>query len=219
MPRRTTSSRFVPNGFDDWDDRPLSTRREHAQRFDAELRVCRKMRSKAAERVVQARLHRADRAVDYLSDLREVQAVHVMEHDDDAVLWSERVDRREHDPPHLGLLRQHGWRALLALERVVRRILERTDDHVLPRPPVVREIDGHAIEPRPEGTLGLETRERAMRAGKCVDRDLLSVRWIFRDREAEAEDAVAIPVEERVELEHVDVACGVHQLAIGAVLF
>ena len=44
------------------------------------------------------------------------------------------------------------------------------------------------------------------------------MRWIFRDRETETEDPVAIPVEERVEREHVALASGVDKLAIGAAI-
>ena len=51
------------------------------------------MRSQTAERVVQARFDRTDRTVDDLRDLGEVQAVQVMQHDDEPVLGPKLVDR------------------------------------------------------------------------------------------------------------------------------
>jgi len=44
------------------------------------------MRSEAPEGVVEAGLHRPDRAVDDLRDLGEVEAIHVVQDHDDAVL-------------------------------------------------------------------------------------------------------------------------------------
>src|SRR5678816_4715665 len=127
MPPGTTSLRFAWERLDDRGDRPLSTRHEEGHWFDAEFRVCRKMRSEAPKGVVEARFHRADGAIHDLGDLGEVESVHVMEDDDYPVLGPKRVDRREHDPPHLGLLGKDRRRALLALEGVVRRLLERAE--------------------------------------------------------------------------------------------
>ena len=70
-----------------------------------------------------------------------------------------------------------------------------------------------ADEPSCSRRRGREGRARS------VDRDLLGVRRILRDRKAEAEDAIAIPVEERVEREHVALARGIDELTIGAVVF
>src|SRR2546428_2260029 len=55
-----------------------------------------------------------------------------------------------------------------------------------------------------------------MRAGERVDDDLFRGRGILRDREPEAEDSIAIPVEERVERDGVAVARRVNKIVIGA---
>jgi len=64
------------------------------------------MRSQAPQRVVEARFHRSDRAVHDLGDLGEVQAVHVMEDDDDPMLRTQRVDGGEHRSSQLRLFRE-----------------------------------------------------------------------------------------------------------------
>ena len=60
---------------------PKSSSDERAARFDAQFRVCRKMHSETAERVVQTGFHRPDRTLDDFRDLRQVQAVQVVQHD------------------------------------------------------------------------------------------------------------------------------------------
>ncbi len=95
-------------------------------------------------------------------------------------------------------------------------ILEGAHDEALPRATVVREVHRDAIEPRTEASLGLEPRDRAVRARERVDDDLLRRGGILRDRETETEDAVLVAIEEGVERLHVTVARRVHELAVAA---
>src|SRR2546421_8669667 len=101
---------------------PQTCSEKGATRFDAELRVCHKMRSQPPERVVESGLHRSDGAIDHLRDLREVEAVHVMQDDHQAMLRAERVDRLQDDATDLGLFGEQGRRAFLIRERVARRV-------------------------------------------------------------------------------------------------
>src|SRR6267378_5126517 len=80
---------------------PKTSSHERAARFDAQLRVCRKMRSETAERVVQPGLHRPDRTIDDFRYLGEVQPVQVVQNDDKPMLRSERIDGAEDEPPEL----------------------------------------------------------------------------------------------------------------------
>ena len=174
------------------------------------------MRSETAQRVVQPRLHSPDRTVDHLRDLREVQAVQVVEHHHEAVLGSELVDGGEHKPAELGLLGHMRRRAVLVRERLVNCVVERGQDDAFPRTPVVRKVDRDAIQPGTQGSVGLETRERAVCTSERVDDDLFRGRGILRDREPEAEDPIAVAIEERVEGHGVAVACRVDQVVVGA---
>ena len=160
--------------------------------------MCRKMRSETAERVVQARLHRPDGAIHHLCDLREVQAVQVVEHDHEAVLRSELLDRAQHEPSELRLLGLVGGRAVLVRERLVDRVVERREDDALTRSPVVREVDRNPIQPRTQRGVRFEAGERTMGARESVDHDLFGGRGILRDREPEAEDPIAVFVEKGV---------------------
>src|SRR5207302_3388494 len=184
--------------------------------FDAKLRMCRKMRSQAPQRVVQPGFHRADRAVHHLCDLREVEAVHVVENDHQPMLWAERVDRFEDDPTKLRLFGEQRRGGLVIREGVACGIVEGGKDHVLARAAVVRQVDRDPIEPRPERVVGFEARERPMRPSERVDDDLLSRGGILCDRETKPENTVSIPVEERVERGHVSIARRVHELAVTA---
>jgi hypothetical protein len=62
------------------------------------------MRSEPAQRVMEARLHRPNGAIHDLGDLRQVEAVQVMEHDDEAMLRPELLDGAEDEPSELRLL-------------------------------------------------------------------------------------------------------------------
>jgi len=86
--------------------------------------MCRKMRSKPAKRVVQAGLDRSDRTVDNLSDLRQVETVHVMEHDHEPVLGPELFDRAEHESAQLGLFRDVRGGSLIVGDWFVDRVVQ-----------------------------------------------------------------------------------------------
>src|SRR5207237_373795 len=151
-------------------------------------------------------------------ELGQVQSVHVVEHDHEPVFGPELVDGTQHEPSELRLLGDVGRRALVVLERHVGSLVEGREDHALARAPVVRKIDRDPIQPRPERIVGLEPGESAMRAGERVDDDLFRGRGVLGDREAEAEDPVPVPVEERVEGDGVAVPGRVHELVVGAAI-
>src|SRR5712692_3125021 len=180
--------------------------------------MCRKMRSETAKRVVQPRLHRPDRTIHDFRDLGQVQAVQVVQHDHQAVLGSELVDRAEHKPSELRLLREMRWRAIFVRERLVDGVVQRGKDDAFAWAPVIGKIHRDAIQPGPQRGIRLESGERAVRARERVDDDLFSGGRVFRDGESEAEYPVAVAVEEGVEGDRVPVARRVHEIVVGAAI-
>jgi hypothetical protein len=138
-----------------------------------------------------------------------------MEHHDDLVLRAKSVDALQDDPPALGPFGGLARRFTLGGD-VFGAVVERAEADTLPRPPVVREVDCDAVQPRPQGVVGLETLDRAVGAREGVDDDLLGGGRILRDREAETVDAVAVPVEQVVERGDVARSGRVDELTIAA---
>src|SRR5207244_5715554 len=151
---------------------PKSSSDDRPGWFDTQLRMCRKMRSEPAEGVVQAGFDRSDRTVNDLSDLRQVQPVHVVQHDHEPVLGPELVNRAKDKLAKLGLLRDVRGRPLLVGERFVDRLIEGRQDQAFTRAAVVRKVDRYPFQPGPKRIVRLEARQGAMGPRERVHDDL-----------------------------------------------
>ena len=96
-----------------------------------------------------------------------------MQDHDEPVFRTELIDRGKHESSDLGLLGDVRRRAVLVGERFISGFIERREDHVLARPPVVRKVDSDSVKPRAQRVVRLEPGERAVGPSEGIDHDLL----------------------------------------------